>query len=134
MERQLVGGWVGGWGRVCEPVRPAPLAAAVVQCLLRTDQSALLSEVCRSLDLHMRNNRNLQALAAMWDHLLLRTPGEIASTVCSSVLTLMQVYRLGVTCTCVQAHTDAAPISGPQTRMRRAALTWTRGAYGKQTA
>lgn len=26
----------------------------------------------------------------MWDHLLLRTPKEIASTVCSSVLTIMQ--------------------------------------------
>lgn len=26
----------------------------------------------------------------MWDHLLLRTPKEIASTACSSVLTIMQ--------------------------------------------
>jgi len=32
----------------------------------------------------------LQVLAAMWDHLLLRTPQHIASTVCSAVLNLMQ--------------------------------------------
>lgn len=61
---------------------------------------------------------NLQVLAAMWDHLLLRTPGEIASTVCSSVMTLMQVCcRHGVTCTCVCVCTRALTVSGPQTRM-----------------
>lgn len=33
---------------------------------------------------------NPQVLAAMWDHLLLRTPKEIASTVCSAIMTIMQ--------------------------------------------
>ena len=33
---------------------------------------------------------SVQALAAMWDHLLLRTPKEIAATACSSILTIMQ--------------------------------------------
>lgn len=32
----------------------------------------------------------MQALCAMWDHLLLRTPKHIAATVCSAVLTVMQ--------------------------------------------
>lgn len=53
---------------------------------------AALSATARATILHTTQSTLyvLQVLAATWDHLLLRTPQHIASTVCSAVLTLMQ--------------------------------------------